>query len=441
MAKTLLVGSLVALVAAAWLAFTPLRNPGVQDCGTAIGFVVFNRPDLKATPGESPEATRRSLQPTCRERAVPQMQRAAIAFAAFVGLGLLGAVVGLIDDRIAYRRAPRFESLLRAPPPDAPGMYLRPPPQLDQRQLGRVLPPFERLDLGLLLGVGVLSAAGLVWLAGSQQVDVVSSGLRWPFVAVVVAAIFAGHLIAAAQLALSAPAQVRLIDALEVTAASNFASRLLPPLGPLGLEAHFLAKRAHGEVSAVLRAEGGRQLIGVFGFVTVSVVAVLQADLRHLPHVDLPKRWPYLLAAVCLFLLLGVSRAADRIRYLTVKPSFDGLRSLLTGSGGAGLGVAAVALPLAHVVAFGASVATVGGELSFWRIAVIALVSMLAAALVPTPGGVGAVECTAVLGLLIAGVAVGTAVVAVLVWRSLTFWVPLVVGAFPFQRLRRTNAL
>lgn len=445
MAKTLLVGALVALVVSLWLAFTPLRNPGIQDCGTAIGFVIFNRPDLKATPGESPEATRQSLQPTCRERAKPQLQRAAIAFGAFVGLALLGAVLGLIDDRLAYWRAPRFESLLRERPEDAPGTILRPPPQLDRSLLGRALPPFELLDAALLVGIGGLTTAGLVWLAGPQQIELALEEARWAVLAVVIGAVIVGHLLAAAQLVLSASGRAALLPALEVSAAGAFAGRLLPPLGPLGFDAHYLAKRPDGSMPSVLQAVGGRQLAGVIGFVVVALVTGVSSALSDLPHVDLPDRWPILAGAVGLFALVGLSRSAARFRLLTVQPSLDGLRSTFGQPGGALQGIAllmaGVALPLANVVAFGAAVAALGGDPTFWRMALVALAAMFAAALVPTPGGVGAVECTAVFGLLVTGVPVGPAVVAVLVWRMLTFWLPLVAGALPFRRLRRSGAV
>ncbi len=446
MAKTLLVGALVALAVSAWLAFTPLRNPGIQDCGTALGFVVFNRPDLKATPGESPEATRLSLQPTCRERAVPQLQRAAIAFAAFVGLALLGAVLGLIDDWLAYRRAPRFEALLRERPEGAPGSYLRPPPLRDRRELGRALPPFELLDVVLLAGIGGATALGLVWLAGRREVVFTIDDVRWAGAGVVVGAVIVGHLVAAAQLVLTARGQVGMLAALEVSAAATFAEPLLPPLGPLGFDAHYLARHSgNRSPDDVVRRMGGRQLAGVLGFGAVALVAIAGANLGALPHVDLPDRWPFLAVAVVLFTLVGVSRASDRLRRLPVRPAWAGLRDLAREPGGtldapAAL-AAAVALPLANVLAFGAAVAALGGEPGFWRMSLVALAAMVAQALVPTPGGVGGVECTAVFGLLITGMPLAPAVVAVLLWRLLAFWLPLLAAGLPFRRLRRAGAI
>ncbi|MFN8041625.1 MAG: hypothetical protein U0Q07_20585, partial [Acidimicrobiales bacterium] len=82
-AKCLLAGALVAGVVTALLAFVPVRNPNVQDCGTPLGWVVFNRTDVPVEPGRpGAPANARQLadQPTCRDRVTPRLQQTLIAF-------------------------------------------------------------------------------------------------------------------------------------------------------------------------------------------------------------------------------------------------------------------------------------------------------------------------------------------------------------------------
>jgi uncharacterized protein (TIRG00374 family) len=58
--------------------------------------------------------------------------------------------------------------------------------------------------------------------------------------------------------------------------------------------------------------------------------------------------------------------------------------------------------------------------------------------LLPMPGGVGGVEGGMIGAFAAFGVNSGLAVVAVLVYRAFTFWLPLLPGVFAYFRLRRT---
>ncbi len=58
--------------------------------------------------------------------------------------------------------------------------------------------------------------------------------------------------------------------------------------------------------------------------------------------------------------------------------------------------------------------------------------------LLPMPGGVGGVEGGMIGAFAAFGVAGGLAVVAVLVYRAFTFWLPLLPGVLAYFRLRRT---
>ena len=56
--------------------------------------------------------------------------------------------------------------------------------------------------------------------------------------------------------------------------------------------------------------------------------------------------------------------------------------------------------------------------------------------LLPIPGGVGGVEGGMIGSFAAFGVDAGLAVVAVLVFRAFTFWLPLIPGVIAFFRLR-----
>ena len=58
--------------------------------------------------------------------------------------------------------------------------------------------------------------------------------------------------------------------------------------------------------------------------------------------------------------------------------------------------------------------------------------------LLPMPGGVGGVEGGMIASLAAFGVDAGQAVVAVLLFRAMTFWLPMVPGVVAYFQLRQT---
>ena len=74
-------------------------------------------------------------------------------------------------------------------------------------------------------------------------------------------------------------------------------------------------------------------------------------------------------------------------------------------------------------------------------VAVVYLTSSAAAAIAPTPGGVGPFEAAAVAGFGAVGVAAAPAVAAVITYRLITYWLPVAPGAVALHHLRRRGAL
>ncbi|WP_240109561.1 lysylphosphatidylglycerol synthase domain-containing protein [Streptomyces sp. MUM 203J] len=111
---------------------------------------------------------------------------------------------------------------------------------------------------------------------------------------------------------------------------------------------------------------------------------------------------------------------------------------LLTGIGGMLL------LTAMFVLCLDASIrAFADGEqpLSYASLAVVFLAGNAIGSAAPTPGGVGAVEGALYGGLLLAGVPSEVAAPAVLLYRLLTLWLPVLPGWFSFNYLTRKGAL
>ncbi|MES5816865.1 lysylphosphatidylglycerol synthase domain-containing protein [Streptomyces sp. RG80] len=113
-------------------------------------------------------------------------------------------------------------------------------------------------------------------------------------------------------------------------------------------------------------------------------------------------------------------------------------QKLLTGIGGMLLLTACFVMCLdASIRAFG----TEGSSISIASVAVVFLAGNALGSAAPTPGGVGAVEATLTVGLIAVGLPSEVAAPAVLLFRLLTLWIPVLPGWLAFNHLTRKGAL
>ncbi|GIH96629.1 YbhN family protein [Planobispora siamensis] len=98
-------------------------------------------------------------------------------------------------------------------------------------------------------------------------------------------------------------------------------------------------------------------------------------------------------------------------------------------------------LTIFFVVCLDACVRAFGGSLNFAAVAVVFLAGNAIGSAAPTPGGLGAVEAALIGGLTLAGLPQGIATPAVLLFRLLTFWFPVLPGWASFTYLQRNEAL
>ncbi|MEV7239823.1 lysylphosphatidylglycerol synthase transmembrane domain-containing protein [Streptomyces sp. NPDC093248] len=113
-------------------------------------------------------------------------------------------------------------------------------------------------------------------------------------------------------------------------------------------------------------------------------------------------------------------------------------QKLVTGIGGMLLLTACFVMCLdASIRAFGDG----STSLSIASVAVVFLAGNALGSAAPTPGGVGAVEASLTLGLIAVGLPKEVAAPAVLLFRLLTLWLPVLPGWLAFNQLTRKGAL
>jgi len=161
-----------------------------------------------------------------------------------------------------------------------------------------------------------------------------------------------------------------------------------------------------------------------------------------------PPTWAYFVLAG-LVILAGVVLAVPAGRRLVrarLSPTFGQVlprlleaaqhpRKLAEGVGGALL------LSLAYILCLAACVAAFGRSVPFAKIGFVYLTGSAIGSIIPTPGGLGAVEAALTAGLTAAGVPGAVAVSAVLLFRLLTFWLPVPFGSAALNFLERQQDL
>jgi uncharacterized membrane protein YbhN (UPF0104 family) len=110
-------------------------------------------------------------------------------------------------------------------------------------------------------------------------------------------------------------------------------------------------------------------------------------------------------------------------------------RKLAEGIGGALL------LTAAYIACLDACVRAFGGSVAIASVAVVYLAGSSLGSIVPTPGGLGAVEAVLTAGLTTAGMHGAAAASAVLLFRLLTFWLPVPAGWAALNYLERRDIL
>ena len=229
--------------------------------------------------------------------------------------------------------------------------------------------------------------------------------------------------------------------------AGSFVTLVTPAaVGGVALNLRFLRKS--GVAPADSAASVGVSQVFAFALhlILLIIFAVLTGSSRE--HSLRPPGWVYIaLGVLVLGALIGLAfPAGRRLARSRVAPALGQViprlldvaqrpGKLAEGIGGAFL------LTSAYILCLDTCVKALGGSVPLASVAVVYLTGNAIGSVVPTPGGLGAVEAALSAGLTAAGLPGTTAVSAVLLFRTLTFWLPVPVGWASFNYLMRREAL
>ncbi|MCX5145552.1 flippase-like domain-containing protein [Streptomyces sp. NBC_00320] len=245
------------------------------------------------------------------------------------------------------------------------------------------------------------------------------------------------------------PERVSFLRTVVAQVAGSFVKLVAPAaVGGVALNTRFL-QRAGIRPGLAVASVGASQLFGLASHVLLLLAFGYLTGTEKTPEMT-PSRTVIaglLTVAVLVLVVTAVpflrKFVATRVRALfagVVPRMLDVLQrpqKLMTGIGGMLL------LTGCFVMCLDASIRAFGGgqALSYASIAVVFLAGNALGSAAPTPGGIGAVETTLTLGLIAAGLDKEVAISAVLLFRLMTFWLPVLPGWISFNYLTRKEAI
>ena len=242
------------------------------------------------------------------------------------------------------------------------------------------------------------------------------------------------------------PERLSLWRSTEVHLASAVISLVAPAgVGGAAINLRFLNRK--GVPTAVGVATVA--LVQVVQFVvTVVLLVVLAAMTGQSTGLTLPSGW-MLVAAGAIVVVAAVVLVVPRARGWTwakIEPTYrqvwPRLVWVMSNPVRLALGVGgALMLSLSYILSFSASLWAFGYTVPFAVLAITYLASNTVGSIVPSPGGIGPVELALTAGLVAAGVPYGVALSTAIVYRLVTFWIPIPVGWLSLQRLQKVGDL
>lgn len=232
-----------------------------------------------------------------------------------------------------------------------------------------------------------------------------------------------------------------------VQLASSFVTLVTPAaVGGAALNVRYLQRRKVPGPAAVASVAVSQVVAFALHILLLAMVAAI-AGTSSSTSIR-PPVWSYFVAGGLVALAGGILAfpAGRRMVRARLSPTFGQVstrlveiaqtpRKLAAALGGA------LSLNVAYVLCLAACVAAFGGSVPLAKIGVVYLTGVALGSIIPTPGGLGAVEAALTAGLTAVGVPGGVAVSAVLLFRLLTFWLPVPVGLVAMNYLQRRHEL
>lgn len=267
-----------------------------------------------------------------------------------------------------------------------------------------------------------------------------SADLSWILLGILV--FFSGVPILAVQFTALAFRKLVFLLTLRVQAATLFVNKILPNgVGTISLNAYYLVKKGHtpSQATSVLTVN---TLTSLTAYITIIIAALLVSplNLSLIASAKIPIDTVLFLVLLLIgagFILYRVRRIREKIRQVLHNLRRDistykaRPKSVLVALIFNGMGTSVNVLTImfaAHAV---------GIEVSFANALLAYTFGNIASAIVPTPGGIGSIEAGIYSGLVLVGLDPTDSMTVTLLYRLISYWLPILPGYFFFWSLKK----
>ncbi|WEH15440.1 lysylphosphatidylglycerol synthase transmembrane domain-containing protein [Streptomyces sp. VNUA24] len=324
-------------------------------------------------------------------------------------------------------------------------LLIRPQAPVEPARLERVKP---RTLISLI--AGAIGAYFLLTQLTHIEFGPLIQNAEWGWVAAAVFFSALSYVAAAMSLLGFVPERVPFLRTVGAQVAGSFVKIVAPAaVGGVALNTRFL-QRAGVRPGLAVASVGASQLFGLGCHILMLLAFGYLTGTEKTPSLSPSRTVIAGLLTVAVLVLVVTSIPFLRKFVVTrVRSLFAGVvprmldvlqrpQKLVTGIGGMLL------LTGCFVMCLDASIRAFGNEdvsISIASVAVVFLAGNALGSAAPTPGGVGAVEATLTVGLIAVGLPKEVAAPAVLLFRLLTLWLPVLPGWLAFNQLSRKGAL
>jgi uncharacterized protein (TIRG00374 family) len=229
----------------------------------------------------------------------------------------------------------------------------------------------------------------------------------------------------------------------KVEMAGQFVSKLLPSfVGILSLNIYYLIKKSHtaSQAATVMTANA---MTSAVAYAILIIIGLTQSTVSFdnlNSSVQIPPNLILLMFVIVAGLAYFLYRSIDlrqkiRKMWRDVKANIRAYKqkplSLVVSVVCNGLGSSA------NIFAIFASAHAIGVELSFAQALIAYTFGNVAMSLIPTPGGLGAAEAGIYSGLVFTGINGADAMTITLLYRLISYWLPIIPGYIFFWGLRK----
>lgn len=234
---------------------------------------------------------------------------------------------------------------------------------------------------------------------------------------------------------------------LAVQVGASFANRLIPSgVGGLSLNVDYLIKAGHkaSEAASVTAVNSAAAFVSYVLLLVSALTLSKTSPSALLAGKSIPV-WVFFGVGLAVVAIGFVLWKVQKLRQKIIKFTKDMWKDMLEYRHEPFRVVLAITgasfVTIFYVTALYASAHAIGLDVTVIQAFVAYTIGTLVGAAIPTPGGLGGVEAGLYAGLVAFGYDAGLAFSAILIYRMMTFWLPILPGYISFWQLQRRKVI